>query len=91
MKTLTFSINPKSFLLGALTVAGLLLIVNFTPANTGQPDPTLIDTRRFQVVMGEHETVILDTKTGRFILSPKYIGQPRWVNGDFEELQSRKK
>jgi hypothetical protein len=88
MKTITFSIDIKSFFLGALTVGSILLLANFTPANRTQPEPTLLDTRRFQLIVHERETVILDTKTGRFIVNPSYLGRPRWVSGDFDALQS---
>lgn len=88
MKTINFSIDIKSFFLGAFTVGGVLLLANFTPSDKMQPDPALLDTRRFQMIVHERETVILDTKTGRFIVNPSYIGRPRWVSGDFETLQS---
>lgn len=88
MKTINLSIDVKSFFLGALTVGGILLLTNFTPADKTQPEPTLLDTRRFQMIVHERETVILDTKTGRFIVNPNYLGRPRWVPGDFDVLQS---
>ena len=91
MKSVHFSIDLKSFFIGALTLGGILLMANFTPAEKAKTETDIIDTRRFQVVAGDRETVILDTQTGRFIVSPGYIGQPRWVNGDFEELQNRSK
>lgn len=91
MKNYTFFVDLKSFLLGVLTLGGILLLVNFTPAGKSQPEPALIDTRRFQVVTGERETFILDTQTGRFVMTGNYIGQPRWNRGDFEELHSREK
>ena len=88
MKTITFSIDFKSFFLGVLTLGGLLLLVNFTPSDRNQPEPSLLDTRRFQAIVQESETIILDTKTGRFLVNPRYLGKPRWIRGDFEELQS---
>ncbi len=88
MKTITFSIDIKSFFLGALTVGSILLLANFTPADKTQPEPALLDTRRFQMIVHERETVILDAKTGRFIVNPSYLGRPRWVSGDFDALQS---
>lgn len=92
MKTITFSVDLKSFFLGALTLGGLLTLANFTPrANDKQPEPGIIDTRRFQVVTGDRETIILDTKTGRFITSGNYIGQPRYHKGDFEEVHGRER
>jgi len=91
MKTITFSIDLKSFCLGALTLGGVLVLANFTPASQRQPDPDLIDTRRFQAVSSERESIILDTKTGRFLISPSYIGKPRWIQGDFESIQQGEK
>lgn len=90
MKTLTFSINLNSFLLGALTVIGLVLLINFTPATKTQPTAG-DEIRRYQVVMGEKGAIILDTKTGTYIYDRSFLGKPSWISGDFEELQSRKK
>lgn len=90
MKTITFSVDLKSFFLGALTIGGILTLVNFTPANNTQPEPAILDTRRFQVIVHERETVILDTKTGRFLVNPSYLGKPRWVPGDFESIQQER-
>ncbi|WP_020606036.1 hypothetical protein [Spirosoma spitsbergense] len=87
MKTITLSIDIKSFLLGVLTVGGILVLANFTPADKAQPKPALLDTRRFQMIVHERETVILDTETGRFVVNPSYLGKPRWISGDFEALQ----
>ncbi|GAB3953334.1 hypothetical protein GCM10028805_36830 [Spirosoma harenae] len=89
MKTINISIDIRSFLLGALTLGGLLTLVNFKADHDSQPDPAVLDTRRFQVVASEHQTIILDTKTGRFILDPFGTNKPKWVVGDFEEVQKR--
>lgn len=91
MKTITFSIDLKSFFLGALTVGGILTMANFTPANKQQPEPGQIDTRRFQAVTSERETIIVDTQTGRFIVNGNYIGQGRWNKGDFEDILAKEK
>ncbi len=88
MNSFTISIDFKSFLLGVLTVVGLLLLSNFRPANKPEADNEI---RRFQVISGEHEMVIIDTKTGQFLINPHYIGQPRWIKGDFETLQNENK
>ena len=87
MKTITFSIDVKSFLLGVFTVGGILMLSNFTPTGKSQPEPAMLDTRRFQAIVNERETIILDTKTGQFIVNPSYIGKPRWIAGDFETIQ----
>ena len=89
MKTINIAIDMRSFLLGALTLGGLLTLTNFKPAREVQPDPAVLDTRRFQVVAGDKQTIILDTKTGRFILDPFSTLKPKWVIGDFEEVQKR--
>ncbi len=87
MKTINIAIDFRSFLLGALTLGGLLTFTNFKPARDAQPDPAVVDTRRFQVVAGERQMIILDTKTGRFILDPFATSKPKWVVGDFEQVQ----
>lgn len=89
MKTINIAIDLRSFLLGALTLGGLLTLINFKPDHEGQPHPTVLDTRRFQVVAGDKQTIILDTKTGRFILDPFNTLKPKWVIGDFEEVHKR--
>ena len=83
MKTLT--IDLKSFCLGILAVGALLLMAN-KPAS--QPDPQN-EVRRYQAVTGERGVIILDTKTGRFIVDPYGFSNPRWTKGDFEEIQTR--
>lgn len=83
MKTITLAIDVKSFLLGVLTVGGLLLLLNFKPANPPQPEPG-DEVRRYQVAVSERGTVILDTKTGAYIYDKSYLGKPRWEKGDFE-------
>lgn len=87
MKTLNIAIDLRSFLFGALTLFGLLTFTNFKPAREAQPDPAILDTRRFQVVASERQLIILDTKTGRFILDPFATTKPKWVVGDFEQVQ----
>jgi hypothetical protein len=91
MKTIHFSLDLRSFFLGCLTIVGILLLTNFTSSNGGQPEPGILDTRRFQAVASERESIILDTKTGRFVVIPGYLGQPRYIKGDFEEIQTREK
>lgn len=89
MKTIHFSIDLRSFFLGALTVTGILLLANFTPSD--QPEPGFIENRRFQAVSSERETIILDTRTGQFVLLPSYIGQPRRLKYDFNEIEPKSK
>ncbi|MCK8491737.1 hypothetical protein M0L20_07725 [Spirosoma sp. RP8] len=91
MKMIHFSINLPSFFLGSLTVIGILLLTNFTSDPNKQPDPNGTDNRRFQAVSSERESIILDTKTGRFVVMPSYLGKPRWINADFEEIRANGK
>jgi hypothetical protein len=90
MKTLTFTIDLKSFFLGVLTLGGILLLTNARPAQSPATDPNP-ETQRFKVVSGANEAIILDTHTGRFVISPRSIGQPRWFKGDFESIQEGSK
>ena len=89
MKAINIVIELRSFLLGALTLGSLLTLINFKPDHDGQPDPAVLDTRRFQVVADDKQTIILDTKTGRFILDPFNTVKPKWVIGGFEEVHKR--
>ena len=82
MKTIT--IDLKSLCLGAAVMGAMLLMAN-TPAAPPPPEPTN-EVRRFQAVISEHGTVILDTKTGRFTVERTSIGGLRWIKGDFEEI-----
>lgn len=83
MKTITFTIDSKSFLLGALSVGSLLLMFNFKPANQPQTQPD-DEVRRYQVEMNEKGTIILDTKTGAYIYDKSYLGNPKWIKGNFD-------
>ncbi|WP_020598377.1 hypothetical protein [Spirosoma panaciterrae] len=89
MKAIHFSIDLRSFFLGALTLLGILLLANFTPS--GQPEPGILDTRRFQAVTSERESIILDTKTGQFVVLPSYLGQPRRYKYDFNDIELKGK
>jgi len=92
MKAITFTIDLKSFLLGVLTVCGLLILVNFTPVaqpNTqSQPDQ---HPQRYQAIAGKDtRTIIMDTQTGRFLVERPTIGLPTWAPMDFEELYRKR-
>jgi hypothetical protein len=91
MKTIHFSLDLRSFFLGALTIIGVLILANFTAKGTNQPEPGQTDTRRFQAVSSERESIILDTRTGQFVILPSYLGQPRWIKADFDEIQTKAK
>ena len=91
MKTSQFTIDLRSFFLGSLTIVGLLLLANFTPAGSSQPEAGSGDNRRFQAVSSERESIILDTRTGQFVILPSYLGQPRTIKADFYEIQAKNK
>ncbi len=91
MKTIT--IDLKSFCFGVLTMGAVLLMANkpaSQPMAAAQPQPGE-DTRRFQAyVAKDSRTIIIDTKTGRFLLERPGIGLPTWQSYDFEQLHQRK-
>jgi hypothetical protein len=89
MKTIQFSIDLRSFFLGVLTMIGVLLLANFKPTTQSQPEPGNADNRRFQAVASERESIILDTRTGQFVVIPSYIGQPRRLKYDFNDAKTK--
>ncbi|MFD2570961.1 hypothetical protein ACFSUS_09975 [Spirosoma soli] len=89
MKNITITLDLKSLCIGALGVFAIMSLSNFNKSDTHQQDTGEI--RRYQVATGEKGTVILDTKTGKYIFEGTTIGRPRWLKGDFEELQSQEK
>ncbi len=90
MKTISFSIDLRSFLLGVLTLTGILLLANFTPSRDHQPDQNKTDKRRYQAVTGQQGSIILDTQTGQYILvyGP---GKGLRTKFDFDELEPKGK
>lgn len=89
MKTIT--IDLKSFCFGVLAMGAVLLMAN-KPAEqpVAQPQPDE-DIRRYQVTISEEKrTIIMDTKTGRFLLERPSVGLPTWEPLDFERLHQRK-
>ena len=89
MKNVTITLDLKSLCIGALGVFAIMSLSNFNKPATHQQDTNEI--RRYQVATGEKGTVILDTKTGKYIFEGTTIGRPRWLKGDFEELQNQEK
>ena len=82
MKNITVTIDLKSLCLGAVGVLCIGLLSNFN--NADQPRGSAVDeVRRYQTVSGENGIVILDTKTGQYIIDRATFGQPRWMKGDF--------
>ncbi len=91
MKPLTFSIDLKSVALGAILTGGLLTLANFKPSEKPAQDPGDAK-RRYQVIMDERGTLILDTQTGNFLIDPSAsLRQPRWQKVDFNAIQATEK
>lgn len=90
MKNITITLDLKSLCIGALGVFAIMSLSNFNKADERQQD-TGSEIRRYQVVTGDKGTVILDTKTGKYIYEITSIGKPRWSKGDFEALQNQEK
>ena len=89
MKNMTITLDLKSLCLGALGVFCIVALSNFNrPAP--QPNDATDEVRRYQAVSGERGLIILDTKTGKFLLDVNYIGRARWQKGDFETMQNDK-
>ncbi|GAB3758009.1 hypothetical protein [Spirosoma pomorum] len=90
MKAIHFSIDMRSFILGALTLLGLLLLANFTPSQTKVSEPDTTQNRRYQAVTGPQGSIILDTQTGQYILvyGP---GKGLRTKFDFNELEPKGK
>lgn len=82
MKNITITIDLKSLALGVVGVLCIGLLSNFNHGD--QPRGNAADdVRRYQAISGERGLVILDTKTGQYIIDASYVGKPRWVRGDF--------
>jgi hypothetical protein len=92
MKTFSLTIDLKSFGLGALTVAAILLMANKPTDNPGQQNQTGWPTQRYQAVVNKDtRTIIIDTQTGRFLIErPAAVGLPSWAPVDFEEQYKRR-
>ncbi len=90
MKNITITLDLKSICVGALGVFAIMSLSNFNKPDARQQDTT-DEVRRYQVVTGEKGSIILDTKTGKYVYEISTIGKPRWSKGDFEELQNQDK
>ncbi|MEZ0543163.1 hypothetical protein [Fibrella arboris] len=90
MKSITFSIDLKSFFLGALLIGGLLMLANFKPADPSSQDAS-DQNRRYEAITGEKGTVILDTRTGKFLTYPHVLGRVQWEKGDFNAIQAEER
>ena len=90
MKNIIITIDLKSLCLGVLSVLCIVLLSNFN--NADQTNSNAADeVRRYQAVSSDRWFVILDTKTGQYIIDKNYSGQPRWVKGDFTSTHSGRK
>ncbi|MBC8155375.1 MAG: hypothetical protein H7Z72_21000 [Bacteroidetes bacterium] len=89
MKTITITLDLKSLCIGALGVLAVVSLSNFNKADEKRADTT-DEVRRYMAIAGDRETIILDTKTGKFILNPGYVGRPRWIKGDFSTTHDEK-
>jgi len=92
MKTISFTIDLKSFCLGALTVAAVLLMANKPTGEPAQQNQSSWPTQRYQAVVNKDtRTIIIDTQTGRFLVErPAAVGLPGWAPVDFEEVYKRR-
>lgn len=88
MKAIHFSIDLRSFLLGVLTLAGILLLANFTPTQTRQVNQVTTENQRFQAVGGPQGGIILDTQTGQYILVYG-VGKNLRTKFDFNEMEPK--
>ncbi|GAB3737926.1 hypothetical protein [Spirosoma lituiforme] len=83
MKNITITLDLKSICVGALSVLAIVSLSNFNKADEHRAD-SFDEIRRFQVVMGEKgSTIILDTKTGNYLMDYSMTPKPRWLKGDF--------
>ena len=82
MKTIT--IDLKSFCFGVLAMGTVLLMAN-KPAGQSQPEP-MNEVRRYQAIMSEYGPLVLDTKTGRFIVDQPAMSTTRWRTFDLSVL-----
>ncbi|MEZ0484529.1 hypothetical protein [Fibrella aquatica] len=87
MKPLTFSIDLKSVILGGLLAGGVLMLANFKPSDKQEQEP-LSQNYRYQAVTGVQGTIILDTKTGKFLTSPNSLFRVKWDKWDFNAIQA---
>jgi hypothetical protein len=91
MKAITFTIDLKSFFLGALAVSAVLLMANKPDRESAQQNQPGWPNQRYQAITGKDtRTIIMDTQTGRFLVERPTMGLPAWAPMDFEESYRRK-
>lgn len=87
MKTITVSLDLKSFFLGILTLGDILMLVNFKPANPPSTPPG-DEVGRYQAVTYQDRTLILDTKTGVYLYDRGIGTRLRWIKSGFDSTPS---
>ncbi len=89
MKNITITFDLKSIGIGAAGVLCIVSLSNFNKAAEHHTDPA-DEVRRYQAIVNEQGTLLLDTKTGRFLINPNFGGRARWQKGDFTTMQNAK-
>lgn len=87
MKTVTVSVDLKSFFLGILALGGILMLTNFTPASKPATAPG-DEVGRYQAVTYQDRTLILDTKTGAYMFDRGVGSKLRWLKSEFDATPS---
>jgi len=83
MKNITITLDLKSICVGALSVLAIVSLSNFNKADEHRTDAS-DEVHRYQAVMGEKGSIIiLDTKTGNYLMDNSMTVRPRWLKGDF--------
>lgn len=87
MKNITITLDLKSICVGALGVLTIVSLSNFNKADEKRTDADG-EVRRYQAVSSERGMVILDTKTGKYLLTPLMVGRVNWQKGDFNAIHT---
>lgn len=87
MKTITVSLDLKSSFLGTLTLGGILMMTNFTPANKSATVPNN-ELGRWQAVTYQNRIMILDTKTGAYMYDRGVGNRLRRIKSGLDSTQS---
>ncbi|CCH55032.1 hypothetical protein BN8_04263 [Fibrisoma limi BUZ 3] len=83
MKNITITLDLKSICIGALGVFAIMSLSNFNNADDRRNDAA-DEVRRYQAVTSEKgDLLILDTKTGQYLVDLRPRVKPRWMKGDF--------
>lgn len=83
MKNITITLDLKSICIGALGVFAIMSLSNFNNADDRRNDAA-DEVRRYQAVTSEKgDLLILDTKTGKYLIDLRNRLKPRWMKGEF--------